>query len=251
MQGMIVNATKVWTKFGVALLLAATPAFAADWTAGHGDIGIAYEGGAWDLHVHLEGGTVDAVIYPDEEFEAGDIRIVLPHTTAEARPAGAAFDFIGVSAGETHWKGPQTALEAAGDSSPFVGIATEEIELGDFIGDSITLALTGVISAPAGGEFSLWQAGPIRYMDTADASFANDSFAFPVGAHDHFNYSFTKPGLYELEFTASGTHVTDGFTSASEVYTFLVLPEPGSLLMLGLGAAMSVGMRNRRRSVSC
>jgi surface-anchored protein len=74
----------------------------------------------------------------------------------------------------------------------------------------------------------------------------------PVGGHDHFNWGFTKPGVYELELTFSGTHITDGLLSASGRFTFLVgdttvVPEPGAWLLVLSGLApFGLGWLRRR-----
>ncbi|MBK8267857.1 MAG: hypothetical protein IPK83_05955 [Planctomycetes bacterium] len=103
-----------------------------EWTEGHGDIGIAYEDG-WNLHIHAEGATIGGVEYLDQEFETGDVRIVVPALAEAIRPGGAEWAPIGVGAGQSYWAISQTEVVGV----PFVGFGTEEISAGDFVGDQL------------------------------------------------------------------------------------------------------------------
>lgn len=225
-----------------------------EYTLGHGDIGIGYDAdsGEWDLHWHIEGGTVNGTIRPDEEFETDDLYARVPDTTIQIRPFGSQWDFIGVAAGEPFYRLPQGAIAATLEQAPFLGLATEEIDPGVFVGNLINLELTNVIG-PAGGIFSLYQDGPTPFLVNI-----GDNFAFPTGVHDHFNYGFSLPGVYMVELTASGI-LNDGFntfTSGSAFYAFAVgdsttIPEPGSGLLvaaIGLGAG-GFWWRRRRKTI--
>lgn len=232
-----------FVRFALAVLVSLSVvsfASAADlWTQGHGDIGIAYEGGAWDLHIHVEGATVGGTVYPDQEFEPDEVDIEVPNT--DTRAAGSQWDPIGVGSGASFYLSPQN--EVVG--TPYVGLATEEIDPGVFVGDEITLSLMGV-SGP--GDFSMYSVdgfgAPTFYMSTFDAG--PDSVVLQAGAHAHYNLAFTVPGTYEVTFKASGT-LDDGsstVTSGQGTYTFVV-PEPTSLLLLLPGIAL---LRRRVRS---
>lgn len=232
-----------FVRFALTVLVSlsmVSVASAADlWTQGHGDIGIAYEGGAWDLHIHVEGATVGGTVYPDQEFEPDEVDIEVPNT--DTRAAGSQWDPIGVGDGASFYLSPQN--EVVG--TPYVGLATEEIDPGVFVGDEITLSLMGV-SGP--GDFSMYSVDgfgtPTFYMSTADAG--ADDATLSVGSHTHYNLGFTAAGTYEVTFEGSGT-LDDGnstFTSGQATYTFVV-PEPTSLLLLLPGVALL-----RRRNFS-
>ncbi len=232
--------------FAVALAFTGV-ANAGLWTAEHGDVGLAYEGGDWDLHYHLEeeavvdgspvGGGSEGM-----EFEPDDITVFVPDPSG-ARPAGAQWDPIGVGAGGAYWFIP----EVEDIAKPYVGIGAEEIEAGDFVGDTFSLTLTG-FSGP--GDFSLWDTDtfgdPTFYMSTADGVSAGDVLNLNAGDHAHYGWGFTATGLYELEFTAAGNHSIDGQVSGTATYKFLVAPEPASLALLGIGG-ISV-LRRRKRA---
>lgn len=216
------------------------------YTVDHGDVGVNYESGAWDLHWHLgpnaivDGSPVGNA--PEgEEFEPGDITAFVADPSLN-RPAGAQWDPIGVGTGEGFWLLPQSEDPA----KPFLGIAAEELETGIFANDQVTLALTG-LTGP--GDFSLWQTDgfgtPTFFMSSSDGGIdAADSVLLNAGAHAHYNWGFTAPGLYEVTFTASGDLVGGGPTSGTGTYSFLVAPEPGSLALLGIGA---IGLLRRTR----
>lgn len=62
------------------------------------------------------------------------------------------------------------------------------------------VALTA-LRGPPGGHFALFQWGspPTVYLATADGVGTGDVFHIAAGGHDHFNWSFTAPGLYEVD----------------------------------------------------
>lgn len=213
------------------------------YTDGHADIGAGYEGNQLHLHFHAEGAMLNGVAQSDE-FEVADIVTVVPPMAKTSRPASSQWDFLGVPAGSNVY-----ILSSSNQTGvPFLGLGAEEISKDVFVNGEITFALTGIVSMPAGGNFSLYQFDSfgtlVRRMDTADGLFANDSFQFLVGGHDHANWAFTVPGEYKLQWTVSGNLAAGGSTSHSGVLTFQVVPEPGTIAlllgsgMIGLGAVV-------------
>lgn len=260
--------------------LSPSPDFQPRVTNEHVDIGIAYDGGAWDLHVHDENN--DAEYAPDEV-----LNYVGP-AARTSRPAGSAFDFIGVAAGATYHRLPQSQ----NSSLLYLGIAAEEVAPGTF--DSYNpstqskqrlpnvaasylrlslVSVKGYGGATAPGHFSIWSSadeGPIVYMssfndgianananglDATDGITADDALWIVEGSHSHFNYGFSATGLYELTFEASG-YLNDGNAgtlgtqvfSGPVTYTFGVettaVPEPATF---GGAVLTLVGLLARRR----
>lgn len=228
-----------------ALAAAGTGLAAGVFTAGHGDIGVAYEDGALEPHWHLHPGAVvdGAPLAADEEY-APDGLVAWVADPSIARPPGAQWDFLGTASGSPLWFLPQ-ALDPL---KPFLGIASEELDPADW--NSLKLSLVQ-FSGPDGGQFSLWQAdlfgNPEVKMTTADGISGVDAVSLVPGGHGHFNYGFTAPGVYELEFQWDADHKTDGPVSATATFAFGVtaVPEPGPAALLALGGAALLW---RRRS---
>lgn len=246
-----------------ALVLAGNPPAAraqAVLTNEHADIALGFSGGVWDLHVHDEDN--------DLEFDPADVLLFVGPEARTGRPAGEAFDFIGVGAGENYWRLPQTQ----NPDLLFLGVSAGEVASGTFgsynpfdesggrvsgSGPWLRLDLLGV-SGP--GHFSVWQStdtGPLVFM----SSFQNgvdgsDSLWIREGSHAHFNYGFTEAGLYDITVKASGLIGGQRVESGPVTYRFgvetrsVVIPEPGSVALL-IAAASPVGaaalLRSRRR----
>jgi len=233
------------------LLALSSPAFSAVYSAGHGDIGIAYESGDFFFHYHLGStATLDGLPVgngPDGlEFEPSDITVTVPLSTMRTMPNNAALiTGTGVSAGASFWRLPQ--LEEAG--VPFLGIATEELVAADWAG-GITFSLGSVTSPSGNGNFSLWQTdefgSPVFFYSTNSpgSTVASNVLTRPVGTHAHYNFGFSEPGTWVIELTVAGTHVPDGALSSTRNFSFNVVPEPTSALLVSLGSL--VLLRRRR-----
>ena len=259
----------------LALLAAlALPPFAKadilEYSAGHADIGVAYEGGELELHYHfginaiINGGalTADLEASPFEAY----VRVPDSLYNADFASGASAFDFTGRTNSDPDlWLLPQSNP----GNAPFLGIASEELNSSDWINSStpITYQLDSWSFTPFGtgsvdrANFSLFQLNGITpdiKLATSDGIDNNDSFAPPFG-HDHFNFGFTEQGLYGITLTASGTHVADGFKSSTGTFFFAVgdgtpglsaVPEP-SMMAAWSVASLAVGagwLVRRRRS---
>lgn len=186
----------------------------------------------FEPHLHNHGGAdgaiIDGVRVTDEsEYEPDDVTIVVPELSTTT-----------LNSQNYYWL-PQDETDAANNGAPFLGVGLEELTPLDWTGGNVTISLAS-ISGP--GSISIWQDGfpdPTIFFDSA-----GDSVSLAAGSHTHFNWGFSTPGIYELEFAISGTHVDDGLQSASAVYTFEVIPEPSAAL---LGAIGALGLLSRRR----
>lgn len=195
---------------------------------GHTDVGVNYEDGAWDLHVHH---------HELGEFEPDGVILGVDLTAAATTvPAGAQWSFLG-SAGSTVWILPQ----GHNHDLLFLGLGAEELATGIFTGNQVTLSLKAV-SGP--GNFAVYQTdmfgNPNVFMNSGDGITGGDAVTLTAGVHSHVNWAFTAPGVYTIDFEGSGT-LADGnaFKSSGNVtYTFEVaaVPEPGSLALLALGS---------------
>jgi surface-anchored protein len=214
-----------------ALSLLSGPPILAQTTLseGHADIGIAYEGGAFDLHVHQEEPPPGAEYAPGEAI----LRVGASAQLAGGVPNNASATAFFGSPGSLLWALPKTEQQ----DLLFLGFGTEELSAEEWNGP-IGLTLKGM-SGP--GNFFVWDTGVFGElqpkMSSRDGISTADRLDLIAGSHGHYFLGFSQPGFYQVSFEASGTHVTDGpLVSETAQYTFEVVPEPSMLHLLGLGA---------------
>ncbi|MEM1085879.1 MAG: choice-of-anchor M domain-containing protein [Verrucomicrobiota bacterium] len=244
-------------------LLTATSSATSVITSGHADyFSIGYEEESpgvfvFEPHVHVEEGVVDGVpidlvANPDGlEFEPDEIIIQVSNTTFDyttsigGRPAGTAWDPLGVPATSSYWylpSGPGGPGGAGALGTIYGGLGAEELEAADW--STITVTLESVVGP---GDFSMWTediGGPTFLWASADGIDGSDVATVDPGDHTDNFLGFTAAGIYEITVNFSGTHTPDGPFSESATYTFQV-PEP-SVGLLGLGAVALLARRRRQ-----
>ncbi|MGH8047639.1 MAG: choice-of-anchor M domain-containing protein [Chthoniobacterales bacterium] len=145
------------------------------------DIGIAYEDDAWDLHVHNHSAGI--------EYDPADALLQILPAAQTTVPSDPAYSFLG-TAGAAIWQLPQA--EQPGLLA--LGIGSEEIEAGTFLGDHFTLTLSGV-SGP--GDFFLYSVdgfGAVTpYFNTRDGITVADTITLSTVGHDHFFCALSTP----------------------------------------------------------
>lgn len=200
-----------------ALVATAAPAQANSQVVisqGHVDvIGVAYEDGELNLHIHDE--SVD----PGVEREPEDVKFqVLPgaETTVPADPS---YAFLG-NAGDPVWILPQVE----NPDLIWPGFGTEEIEPGVFQNDSVKVTFKA-LAGP--GELAIFTEDAFGLpadvlVDSGDG--LPDAVTLPAGDHLHANWAFDAPGHYWLLVKASGKLAATGATvSDTGLYHFQVL----------------------------
>ena len=221
----------------------ATPnAFAAAkaYTLGHGDIRPVYTNGTLHLIYNLSvGAVVDGVeVGTFEERERGvdfaptELRTVIPNVPLE-RPEEDLWDFLGTTAGQPVWLIP----EVSEPDRPWLGFSTESLTRSDWQDGLLQLELVS-FSGPPGGHFALFQNDGITnfvHFQTVDGVDTNDVYrtqgltgpGFPAQIHAHANWTFSRPGSYQVGLRFSGQHLTDGNKEATAVFLIeVVRPEP-------------------------
>ena len=180
---------------------------------GEADLGVAFEGGALEVHLHDH----DA----DVEYESGEARLYVPALAKSAIPDNPAFAFIG-NPQDPVWILPQRE----NPKLPFLGVAGEEIDEGLFQDEMVDLSIVG-ISGP--GDMFVYAldgfGNPAVHIDSKNGVDATDRLAVAVGSHFHINWAFSEPGLYEVTFQASGTLIEGGSVqSEAATFVFEVVP---------------------------
>jgi len=270
-----------WFQFAVlaAVTMATVTTALADpaYIAGHGDIGVAFHdegGGSLELHYHLigtgtnlptdpalyDGGVISLGTYIGFEpahpgaWGANEIKTVVPAAAERTNPNANIRNALGISgtdSTDSYWRLPQT--NSAG--MPFLGIATDDLAEDAGTWSDITFALTAV-SGP--GNFALWEIDSESnfnlYWQSAGGLGPSDVITLTSNQHAHFVWGFSEPGTYGLTIQAAGTRTLAGpptlYTSSPETFTFQVVPEPGSVILAGIGCLGACGgswLRRRRR----
>jgi surface-anchored protein len=165
--------------------------------------GIAFEGGAFDVHVHDE--------ETDTEYAPDEVVLVAKDEAAATVPADPAFGFLGAD-GAPIWVLPQVE----DPELLYLGYAAEEIESGVFEGDHVELRLVAV-DGP--GSFHLFRNGsfgdPEVLFDSDDA--LPQAIDVSTGSHSHANWVFGAEGDYTITYEVVGTPVGDVEVSSGPV----------------------------------
>lgn len=239
----------------VAVAVAAASAVAAPYqTTGHTDIRFLYQGGSASLAYYLDegaivdgqeisaanpmggtpitlsGGQTKIAFQPSELITyIPDPPIIIPEDYA---PFVA---FTGAGANDPLWNIPQTQEE----DRPWTGISTESVSSADF--SNIRYQLTS-FSGPGQMSVLFWGVfgEPNPEFTTSNGLSSDDAIDVPAHTHAHYEWYFTAPGTYTFDLTVTGTLTPaagGGTVSASDTFTFQVIPEPASLSLLGMGVA--------------
>ncbi len=143
-----------YVALALGMVISATNQLRADFEAysdGHADIGVAYAGaGALELHWHLkDGAVVNGTPILENEFAPNEIRAVIPGHSNFSRGAGATWDFIGNSAGQTTYFLPESPTVGV----PYLGFGSEELDPLEWSSTNLNWSISS-FSGP--GEFSIF-----------------------------------------------------------------------------------------------
>lgn len=191
----------------------------------HGDVegvSLDFVNGKWDFHI-------DDLLHGVEYDTGGAIVRVLDVARTQV-PGTASYSFLGAP-GAPLWLLPQSQDEAAALGVVSLGHSAASIAPGTFT-DDITLQLTALAFSPEpgnadAGHFALFSNDalgiPTVLLDSRDGFSAVDVVSIAPGAHRHFNWAFSQPGLYRLTYQVSATRTgTTAPVTDTEIFTYRV-----------------------------
>uniref|UniRef100_UPI003567E653 dockerin type I domain-containing protein n=1 Tax=Novipirellula sp. TaxID=2795430 RepID=UPI003567E653 len=179
------------------------------YTDQHSDYRPVWNDGEMILAVH---GSADVI--PGGEIASNRIYTYADSNALVERSEDAAYDFVGVSAGESLYVLPSSQLPGV----PYLGFTNGDVPtdlFASYVPDDpfitsstprpyIRYEMTDMRSS-SGGEFSMWStpsSGPRVYMTTSDG-ISSDDVLWSSG-HLHRTLGFSKPGIYEVDVFLSG-----------------------------------------------
>ncbi|QEF99255.1 FG-GAP repeat protein [Stieleria maiorica] len=175
----------------------------------HADCRPVWNDGEMTLAIH---GAAEVI--PGGEISSDAIYTYADSNALVERPDDAAYDFVGVDAGQSLYVLPSSQVPGV----PFLGFTNGDIPSGlfaSYVPDDprvtsstprpyLRYEMTDMRSS-SGGEFSLWStpsSGPRVYMTTSDGISSED--VLWSSGHLHRNLGFSKPGTYEVDVFISG-----------------------------------------------
>jgi surface-anchored protein len=184
--------------------------------------------------------TLHLGVHTDRHYEPGDVLLEVGNTafTSTALLPSGITGILGFNA----WILPADLEEAANLGVLEAGVG----KVGFPDNNPVTFSLVG--AGPNNpGAFALFTAGnAIRLSATGD-TIGTNSFSITTG-HIHYNWGFSAPGTYTFDLKASYTDAVFGFLeSATETYTFNVIPEPSSGALVVAGMAVVLAVRRKLR----
>lgn len=227
------------------------------YTSGHADVGVGYHDGDLEPHWHTHSGAVVNGVPQGVDGEYEPAELIARTTATRPTPSGGGglSGLLGVPDGTQVWAMGSTTYQ------PNLGWGAEELDPAEWTGTITVTFNPNASTLPLNAAFGLFTtnlAGTnvvdrIFSSVSAAATDANNTLQLTPGDHAHFQWAFTQEGLYDLNFTWSGTHVTDGLRTASATFGVQAVPEPSTLAMLamagGLGA-FAAGRRLRRSAAA-
>jgi surface-anchored protein len=190
---------------------------------GHYDLTVNYVlGDGWHTTIY-DYGTGDHLSPTSSIYRIGEEALT-------SVPDNADYQLLG-NPGERIWIMPETYNPEV----VYLGIGAPLLGRNIFTGGlsnrgQVTLRLIDLSgSGPAsGGALTLWQSGfpPRFHFSSADGIGPEDTLnAITANFHAHYNWAFSKPGLYRVTFEYSGTLLAEnggGDTSVQVTYSFEV-----------------------------
>ena len=168
-----------------------------------------------------------ALVLRDEDrgvnYHANEVVLVVPEAARLSLPPGTPFG----EEGDPIWALPQSQDR----NLLYLGFSAEGVSAGAFSGP-LNIRLKSV-DGP--GHFFAWQAaefGNLNIKMNSRDGIGEDDRTTPIaGSHEHFNFGFSAPGVYQVAFQVEGRLPGSATNALSEIssFTFHVLPLPEEL----------------------
>jgi surface-anchored protein len=165
-----------------------------------------FSAGELDLEVAYEAGEFEIALLDEtamREVETHNAILAAAPAALEPVPNDPNFAFLG-SPGQGIHILPQNEIGGI----LFLGIAGDELPMGEFTGDSVQLHLTRV-NGP--GNVFLYNVDgfgmPTVFFNSSDGIDVSDAFPVTVGGHSHQNWGFSQSGKYEVTLQVAATKV--------------------------------------------
>lgn len=235
------------------------------YTSGHGDLRVSYDSASNEFipHIHMDG---DTTYLADEIVMWTDARRTT--VTNNAASAQRFSGMLGIGAGDQIW------VLGGNGVGPYLGFSGEGLDEGDWVhtfthpewpepveAAVIHMELTGW-TMPEGAEFGLFQTAGLSsswgnrasgevVFSSYDPDFTvnNNRMSVAIGDHTHYAFGFTKPGTYELELTFSSVYKGGTPVSTTETFSFHVVPEPSSFVLIAVSGIVLLVFFRRKRIV--
>ena len=157
-------------------------------------------------------------------YATSEVLLRVDSRSATVVPNDPAFGFLG-HPGELFYQLPQHEEEGL----LYLGIASDEVEAGVFVGDEVKLNLKSV-EGP--GEVYLYSTDtfgkPTVMFNSADGISESDTFVMKTGAHSHQSMAFSEAGVYRVGFDFSGKLAANGEEARSGEFQLLFEVERAS-----------------------
>lgn len=219
LAGMLVLAASAPAESVTSSVLTVRFGIEQDWPdslrldARHGDLSAYYCGGAGQLRWDMDA-PPEAALYAMHEAHAYANSGTRETMTASLLPT---YAFIGATNGQTFWNLNQNQMPGElylgfngyGDGTPLTPWNPNDPDRGAVTTARYIRIDLVAVRGPAGGHVSVFQFGapnPLVYLSSFDNGIGpEDRMYTTVGAHDHYNFAFTQPGLYEVDLRLTTT----------------------------------------------
>lgn len=220
--------------------LATCPVFAVTTlSSGHVDI--------WEVHYDASTTPVEFALHVHDDeagvhYEPADVLLQVNESSYFTAPS-ALNSILGNSA---------YILPASQEPDMLYGGVSSVGSLGVFQNNRFTLQMVSAGSANP-GNFVLYRFGGSGNLQIGLQAVGSTmdvrEFTVPVNGHEHWNWGFSHPGIYTFEMKALGVLTADlsVLDTPVELFTFVVIPEPTTNVLLVMGWVAAAVSRKRKK----